>query len=216
MDYPPLVAEGRFVDLRTWKRREHYLLYRALPQPFWGLTVDVDVTGLWDACARDGRSFFLASSYAALAALNEIEAFRLRLRPEGVWRHDTIGISPTIMRPDETFGFSRMEYRASFAQFEADAQRVIDRVRQETTLIVDVDDDVVYSSVLPWTRFTSFTNPIGGPDDSVPRLVFGRAALEGAIRRMPVGVEVHHALVDGLDVARFVEGFEHRLAQPLW
>ena len=28
---------------------------------------------------------------------------------------------------------------------------------------------------------------------------------------MPVSVEVHHALVDGLHVARFYEGFQRRL-----
>ena len=49
--------------------------------------------------------------------------------------------------------------------------------------------------------------------DSVPRLVFGKASLDGAIRRMPVGVEAHHALVDGLDVARFFERFEAALTE---
>lgn len=204
---------GAFIDLATWKRRAHYELYRSLAHPFWGLTADVDVTRLWDACAREGRSFFLASTHAALRALNATEAFRLRLRPEGVWRHEVIGISPTIMRPDGTFGFSRMDYHPSFDEFAAAAQIVIDRVRSESTLDVDVDDDAVYSSVLPWIRFTSFTNPFDGPNDSVPRLVFGKAVAEGGIRRMPVGVEVHHALVDGLDVAQFFERFERELAE---
>jgi chloramphenicol O-acetyltransferase len=29
---------------------------------------------------------------------------------------------------------------------------------------------------------------------------------------MPVAVEVHHAVVDGLDVARFMERFQHALS----
>jgi chloramphenicol O-acetyltransferase type A len=207
---------GQFVDIARWKRRQHYELYRTLSRPFWGLTAEVDVTWLWDACARDKRSFFLASSFAALGALNATEAFRLRLRPEGVWCHDEVGLSPTVMRDDETFRFSRLLPKPTFDEFEVESRAVMDRARQQDALEVDPDDAVVYSSALPWIRFTSFTNPFEGPMDSVPRLVFGKAAREGVSRRMPVGVEVHHALVDGLDVARFLQRFEAALAHPLW
>ena len=31
---------------------------------------------------------------------------------------------------------------------------------------------------------------------------------------MPLSVEVHHALMDGLHVGRFVEGFEAALQEP--
>ena len=207
---------GRFIDISQWKRRDHYALYRALAQPFWGLTAEVDVTYVWDAAARDGRSFFLASSYAALGALNATEAFRLRLRPDGVWCHDTIGLSPTVMRHNETFGFARLLPAATFAEFETHGLAVVEEAKHQTALEVDPDDAVVYSSVIPWVRFTSFTNPVDPPHDSVPRLVFGKVSLDGSIRRMPVGVEVHHALVDGLDVGRFFERFQKALARPLW
>jgi chloramphenicol O-acetyltransferase type A len=210
------MAGGRWIDIDQWKRRQHYDLYRSLPHPWWGLTAEVDVTWLWDACAREKRSFFLASSFAALGALNATEAFRLRIRPEGVWCHDEVGLSPTVMRDDETFRFSRLAPRPTFDEFEAESRVVMDRARQQDALEVDPDDAAVYSSALPWIRFTSFTNPFEGPMDSIPRLVFGKAAREGVSRRMPVGVEVHHALVDGLDVARFLQRFEAALAHPLW
>jgi len=207
---------GRFIDLERWKRRQHYELYRKLAHPFWGLTAEVDVTWLWDACARDHRSFFLASSYAALNAINRTEALLLRLRPEGVWRHDSVGLSPTVMRDDETFRFSRLLPAPTFDEFEAASQAVMDAAKREDALLVDPDDAVVYSSALPWIRFTSFTNPFEGPMDSVPRLVFGKATLDRGNRRMPVGIEVHHALVDGLDVARFLQWFEEALARAMW
>ena len=207
---------GKYLDLDQWKRRQHYELYLKLAQPFWGLTAEVDVTDLWNACVRDKRSFFLASSFAALGALNATEAFRLRLRPGGVWCYDQIGLSPTVMRDDETFRFSRLLPARTFDEFEAASRAVMDRAKRQDALEVDPDDAVVYSSTLPWIRFTSFTNPFDGPMDSVPRLVFGKASLDGTIRRMPVGVEAHHALVDGLDVARFLDRFEAALSHPLW
>jgi chloramphenicol O-acetyltransferase len=33
-------------------------------------------------------------------------------------------------------------------------------------------DDIVFHSVLPWLRFTSFTNALPGKGDSIPRIVF--------------------------------------------
>jgi chloramphenicol O-acetyltransferase type A len=71
-------------------------------------------------------------------------------------------------------------------------------------------DDIIYHSVLPWLRFTSFANALPG-DDSIPRIVFGRVVREGGRMKMPVAVEVHHALVDGADVGKFFERYAEEL-----
>ena len=60
-----------------------------------------------------------------LRAANDVEAFRLRLRPRGVWRHDRVAVGPTIKRPDETFGFVRLEPAATVKQFAARGQAAI-------------------------------------------------------------------------------------------
>lgn len=213
------MPSGHFVDVGGWKRRAHFDLYRALPQPFWSVTADADVTRIWDACARGRRSFFLATSFAALEAVLQTEALLLRLRPGGaVWRHDRVGLSTTVLRDDETFGFAVLRPAASFVEFEGPAHAEMDRVRRARTLETPErdEDDLVFHSSLPWLRFRAFTNARGGPDDCIPRLVFGRVFEDGQSRRMPVAVEVHHALVDGLDVARFFERFDAALARPMW
>jgi len=71
-------------------------------------------------------------------------------------------------------------------------------------------DDVVYHSVLPWFRFRAYANALPGRD-SIPRIVFGQVTREGRRMTMPVAVEVHHAVVDGLDVARFFQRFNQAL-----
>jgi chloramphenicol O-acetyltransferase type A len=148
-----------------------------------------------------------------LNAANAVEAFRLRLRPRGVWRHDRIAVGPTIMRPDETFGFVRLEPAATLREFASLGRTVIAAAEGQSGLVSNrlVGDDIVFQSVLPWLRFTSATNALPGKGDSIPRIVFGRCVREGKRMRMPVSVEVHHALVDGLDVARFFEHFAANL-----
>ena len=205
---------GGLIDLRKWKRRDHYLWFRQYERPFFSVTVDVDVTAAWNRSRRAGTpSFFLTSLFLMLKAANDVEAFRLRVRPRGVWRHDRVGVGPTILRPDETFGFARLEPEGSLGQFAARGEAAIAQAlaRKKLDLAKKITDDIVFHSVLPWIRFTSFSNALPGKGDSIPRIVFGRCTRERGRMKMPVAVEVHHALVDGLDVARFFERFAANL-----
>src|SRR5438045_1533794 len=98
---------GRFIDLSTWKRREHFAIYSAFAHPFWSICVDVDVTRLWECThGADSPSFSMGANYLALVAAHETEAFRLRVRGDQVWLHETVRLSTTVLRPDETFAYA--------------------------------------------------------------------------------------------------------------
>ena len=149
---------GGPIDLRKWKRRDHYLWFRKYEQPFFSVTVDVDVTAAWNASRRRAApSFFLTSLFLMLNAANAVEAFRLRLRPRGVWRHDRVAVGPTIMRPDETFGFVRLEPAGTLREFASRGRAVIAAAEGQSGLVSNrlAGDDIVFHSVLPWLRFTS-------------------------------------------------------------
>ncbi len=204
---------GRFIDLDTWKRREHFKIYNALAQPFWGICTEVDVTRLWERSrGTTGPSFSLGAIYLALVAVQETESFRLRLRADQVWLHDEVAMSTTVLRADDTFAFALLPMANSLADFESAARVELDiaKNRPELRTPREGQDDLIYHSTIPWIRFTAFSNPVG-QGDCIPRIVFGRASTEGSRVRLPVSIEVHHALVDGLDVARFLERFERGL-----
>ena len=203
---------GGWIDLKSWKRRDHYELFRKYERPFFSVTVDVDVTRVWKYCHTPGApSFFLTSLFLMLRAVNGVEAFRLRLRPRGVWRHDVVRVGATIRRADETFAFARLEPADTLDAFVTIGSAAVAQAMRGGGLEPKKQiDDVVYHSVLPWFRFTAYTNALPGTD-SIPRIVFGRAVSDSRRTLMPVAVEVHHALVDGLDVARFFDGFDREL-----
>ena len=204
---------GGFVDLDSWRRRDHYLWFRSYERPFFSVTVEVDVTAAWNRSRKRGApSFFLTSLFPMLKASNEVEAFRLRLRPRGVWRHDRVAVGPTVLRSDQTFGFARLELTSTLTEFVTHGQAAVSHAHAQTGLQErkNTGDDIVFHSVLPWLRFTSFSNALPG-NDSIPRIVFGRCEADRRRVKMPVAVEVHHALVDGLDVARFFEKFTAHL-----
>jgi chloramphenicol O-acetyltransferase type A len=173
------------------------------------------VTRVWEASKDPAApSFFLTSLYLMLEAANETAAFRQRIRKGGVWEHDTVAVGPTILREDGTFGFARLEFHRPFDAFARSAGPAIAESKARANLAPANEhlDDIVYQSTLPWLRFTAFTNALGGRD-SIPRIVFGRCDTEGGTTKMPVAVEVHHALVDGSDVAAFIDRFQTGLQQ---
>ncbi|MEM1203111.1 MAG: chloramphenicol acetyltransferase [Acidobacteriota bacterium] len=207
---------GRHLDVDTWARREHFQFFRGFDQPFWNVTVSVDVTEVYEYCREVGLSFSLVYLYQSIRAANETEPFRYRLRGDRVFVHDRVHPGTTVMRDDETFGFGYFEYGVGFRRFHAEGRAELDRVRGGVELHPGGDrDDMVYYSVLPWLAFTSFSHArTRNPDDSIPRLVFGKHQVIGGRRTMPVSVEVHHALMDGLHVGRFVDRFQALLDDP--
>jgi chloramphenicol O-acetyltransferase type A len=128
--------------------------------------------------------------------------------------HERVHMSTTVIRPDETFSFARIEATDSFADFVKQGRAEIDRSMRSPTIRVTQGDDAIYHSVIPWIRFTSFSNALPGGTDCVPRIVFGKASEDRGRWMMPVGTEVHHALMDGIDVARFYERFQEELLEP--
>jgi len=200
-----------WIDLDGWKHREHYEHFRAFANPFFSVCVDVDVTELWGRSREPGGpSFVLGTLHAAVLAADPVEAMRRRMRGDRVWLHDHVGVSTTVLRDDETFGYARISHAGEFHDFAPAARNRLDDARRVRGLPLPAGDDVLYHSTLRWLRFTSFSNalPTG---DSIPRLVFGRCVADGDRTIMPVALEVHHAVVHGLDVARFYEQFQSRL-----
>ena len=206
---------GRYIDLDEWRRREHFGWFREYEKPHFSIAAEVDVSACYAALRDEEASFTVRVLFAAMQAANAVEAFRLRLRGDQVWCHDAVGIGCTVLRPDRTFGFAYFAHDTSFARFAADGRNEMERARSGATLTDERegDDATLHATVLPWIRFTSFTNAMRRAD-SVPKLTFGKRYAQGGAWRMPVCVEVHHALVDGIDAGEFFQHFQDRLSDP--
>ena len=76
----------------------------------------------------------------------------------------------------------------------------------------DVKISHVRYSVLPWISFTAIMHPTNcNSKDSVPRIVFGKYHVVDNKKMMPVSVEVHHGMMDGYHIARYLEEFQKLL-----
>jgi len=206
-----------YLDLDTWNRREHFEFFRDFDNPFFNVCVQVDVTDLWRLSRADrDLSFFIACLYVATRAANEVENFRYRLRGARVLVHDQIHPGSTVLLDDDRFTFAYCKYTDDFAEFHRCFREEIERVKSGSGALQprSGEDDLIHFSVLPWMAFTSFAHARRwGIEDSVPKIVFGKAYPTAKRMTMPVSVEVHHSLMDGLHVGRYFEALAGHLAK---
>jgi chloramphenicol O-acetyltransferase type A len=205
---------ARYLDITNWARRDVFEFFRAFDKPYFNVCTRLDVTNLIALLReRPQISVSLAYHYFALRAANEIEPFRYRLREGKVVVHDTIHAGTTVLLPNETFTLAYFDYEADFKKFIDQAERAVSGVLLgDGGFRPDPRDDRIHFTTLPWVSFTSFSHARNwGIEDSVPKIAFGKFIKEDGRTLLPFSVEVHHALMDGLHVGRYLSLIEQML-----
>lgn len=202
----------RILDQSSWNRREHFEFFRTWHEPYFGATVEVDVTKIYDSCKARNIPFFWCYQYLAHIAIHDIEEFRYRIIGNDVVIYDRIDVATTILRADKTFSFSVIPFSFDFDVFLQSAQAIVARIQQTTGLNANKDADrvdLVHYSALPWLRFTSFSHARHFDRDvCVPKISFGKITTENGKRLMPLSVHVAHSLMDGYHLGLYVERFQ--------
>lgn len=205
------------LDLDTWNRKDHFLFFNGFEEPFFGIVADLDVSIAYQQAKAAGVSFFLYYLHKSLAAANQIKPFRYRIEDAKVVVYDRVDASPTIQRPDGTFGFSYMDFHPDFEIFRREAQKEIDRVQNTSGLeLAGARNNVIHVSSLPWIRFTSISHARSFSfKDSCPKISFGKMTEEDGKKIMPVSIHVNHSLADGADVGAFFNLFQDLMNELL-
>jgi chloramphenicol O-acetyltransferase type A len=204
------------IDLQTWPRRQHYEIYRRFDHPHFSLCANVEL-GDFIARVKDGGfSVSAAIVYLISRAANEISEFRYRMRGEEVVEHTVVHPSMTVLTTDDLFSFCTIPYSQDFPEFTRRAAQQMAYVRQHPTLSdTPGRDDFLFMTAIPWVSFTSFTHPTNlDPGDSVPRFAWGKFFEEGSALKMPLAVQAHHALMDGVHVGRYYMLVQNYLNEP--
>ncbi|WP_395078010.1 CatA-like O-acetyltransferase [Flavobacterium sp.] len=203
------------LNIDTWKRKEHYLFFKQMEEPFFGITTTIDCSKGYLKAKELQVSFFSFYLHKVLVAVNKIECFRYRIIENEVYVFGQIDASATIMREDNSFGFSLMEFSENLNIFSENMIKETERVRQTTGLFTrDFGENLVHFSTLPWVNFTSlsharsFTFP-----DSCPKISFGKIMDENDKKTFSMSIHVHHGLMDGYDVGQFVNLFQELMNQ---
>ena len=214
-----------FLDTDAWARRDAFEFFRDFDKPYFNVCVRLDVAALEAAVDAAGPSrLWRAYHYLALRLANQFEPFRLRLESGRVRIHAQVDGSSTVLRDDGSFTFADLDVggdiNAGLLDFDAFAARAgasVEAARAGRPAFEPRPQDQarIHFTTLPWLHFTSFSHARNWrQEDSVPKLAFGRIENNGVRAWLPMSVEVHHALMDGLHVGQFVQAFEAALRDP--
>lgn len=200
------------IDMEKDPRCGQFAYFRGMTFPFAGLTVEMDITDMM--AARDGRPFFLSMLYAAVRAANAVPQLRRRILPDGrVAEYDWCAPSYTAMKSDGVYVYCNVEGALPYDEFVAQGQRRQREVLERGTLTEDGDVlSYFFVSSLPWMHYSQLQHPAESPDDSNPRISWGKYVTVNGRTTLPVSLFVNHALADGLHISRFFMNLEEELA----
>jgi chloramphenicol O-acetyltransferase type A len=206
----------RVIELDSWPRREHFHLYSEMEFPHVVICTQVDITDLWVNRARADASPTITLVYVITKAANRVPELRQRIRGGQVVEHDVVHPLITVLGSDDLFGVTPLTYNPSFATFAANARESIAKAKESPSLTEfphDQEgkiekDDLLSMTVMPRLAFTGFSLTRRPRVDSIPLMALGKVQVEGDHNLLPFFVNFHHALADGVHIARFVEYFE--------
>ncbi|MEZ4885775.1 MAG: chloramphenicol acetyltransferase [Chitinophagales bacterium] len=206
-----------FLNLEQWSRRKHFEFFKNMANPHVNFCANVDITHFRAFIKKSQLPFTQTIVYIVANTANAIKEFRYRIRGEEVVVHDRVHPSFTVMTDmEDVFTFCTVNYQPELKPFIQHTTEVMDFRKLNPTLEDEPgQDNLLFLSSIPWFSFTSFQHPMHTPSiDSVPRIAWGKYFEENGCIKMPLAVQAHHGLVDGVHVGRYYQHFQDLLDTP--
>ena len=106
------------VDIAAWDRKEIYDLFSACDHPFYSVSFELDVTNLYAHTHESGLSFYYSLCYLMTRAMEEVEAFRMRIRDGRIDIVDELIPSCTDLVPgSDAFVIVTLPHGGDMAEF---------------------------------------------------------------------------------------------------
>lgn len=202
----------RRIDPTIGPRAGLYAHFRGFASPLFTICSPVRVD---TARLKAEGGLFPNLLHGVMEAANHVPELRRRIRIEDgrdvIVEHEQLDCTCTAAREDGSFTFCGFER-------DPDRARFVRAVRPRVEAAVGADgldlsqqhrDDLLYLSCLPWIEVTGTTHADSGdPLDCVPRILWGRVVDD----RLSLCLTAHHALCDGVHVARFFAELQARTA----
>lgn len=202
------------VDMQLWERKEIFDFFSGMSQPFYSVTFTVDVTELYKHVKAHGLSFYYALVYLCTEAVNETDAFLYMMKGGEVYKIDRREPSFTDIKPEsEQFYIVTMPGGNGLDEFCHDARK---RSREQKAFIDAGQEtgDLIYFTCLPWVELTALTNERAfDPDDTVPRIAWGKYRDEDGVKRLQMSLELNHRFLDGIHIGKFYETLCRKMSQ---
>lgn len=200
------------IDLNTWKRKELFDLFSKSKSPFYMVTFQSDVTNLYHYAKAEQLSFYYTMIYAVTKAVNRVENFRYAMDSGNVvLLKERIPSFTDMKKGSDLFHIVTMPCVGTVREFASEARRVSEAQNGFIDTAAETSA-AIYITCAPWLHITALTNEgLTDPEDSIPRIGWGKFSEENGRRILGISVEVNHRFVDGIHIARFSDALQEEI-----
>ncbi|MBL1409382.1 type A chloramphenicol O-acetyltransferase [Sphingobacterium faecale] len=199
------------INIEDWKRKEHFKVYSTSVRCGFSLTVKVEINRVISFVKEKGYKFYPTMIYLLTKAVNNHAEFRMRMKDGELVVWDEVHPIYTVLKPEtETFSALYTKYTMDFREFVSDYEQNVQKYNSDLRFFPEVVPENHFNiSALPWIDFDSFNLNIADfTDYFAPSFTVGKYKKVGAEVVLPLAIQVHHAVCDGIHVARFIESLQ--------
>lgn len=193
------------INRNAWIREEYFEHYISRVPCTYSMTVKLDITAL----KSRGQKLYPAMLYYLSTIVNRHPEFRTSFNKQGeLGIYSEMVPSYTVFHKDtETFSELWTVYKKDYESFCSEYEKDILQYGNCKGLTgkPDVPENVFPVSMIPWFSFEGFNlNLKKDGDYLLPIFTMGKYYEENGRIKLPLAVQVHHAVCDGFHVCRFI------------
>jgi chloramphenicol O-acetyltransferase type A len=199
------------VNIENWKRKEHFIAYRGAMKCGFSLTVKIEITQVLSFIKEKGFKFYPTMIYLLSKAVNKHQEFRMAMKDKELIIWDEVHPIYTVLHTEsETFSAWSVPYAADFHRFLDDYAKTDEKYKGDLRFSPQVPPENHFNvSALPWIDFDGFNLNIADfTDYFAPSFTMGKYKQVGGEILLPLAIQVHHAVCDGLHVAKFIQSLQ--------
>ncbi|MCE5334064.1 MAG: hypothetical protein LLG06_05700 [Desulfobacteraceae bacterium] len=193
------------IDLNSYKRKELFEAFIVRNMPQLSITSNVVINGLKEFVDKHDYGFFIPISFFISKAVNRVAELRQRISSGELYEFDTVDPSYTVLLDDSTFSFCNSKHFESFERYREYASSRIKAAKECPDHSTGEKNHMYFVTNIPWFSFTSIVHPYFEQYGSIPVISIGKFFNQGNDLLVPIGIQVHHAIVDGIHLGAFYE-----------
>ena len=194
------------MDLESYPRRRLFECFRHHPLPVLAISTAIDISGYSAALEARGLRYYTSLCCLISKAINASACFRHRIVDGVLVEFPLVHPSINVALEDDSFSFADAVYSGVFREDYASLRGAMDTARARPNQDFRGGlDDRFFLTHLPWFGFTGIQHPYAPAYASIPLITTGRSYRQDGKEMLPIALQAHHALVDGVHVARLLE-----------
>ena len=193
------------LDMKTWARTPYYNYYAHGSKGMCAMTAEIDISAL---AKKAGDGIYIPLLYAVTKVINGHQEFRVGYCKENgelmIW--DYVSTVHRVFHPDtETFTRICTDWNNDYKAFAKAAKADIDNAEKCATLNADEFPDSVFElSYVPWVHYSSVNMKMSESGKYLaPIVTIGKAEEIDGKTKIPLTMQISHAVADGFHIARF-------------